>query len=75
MPAIDQTHDLLGGDRGGYEVAGLLVVLQAFEAVAEPVRHARARLLSEAPTCLKLWMGMMPGTMGMVMPRSRTRSR
>ena len=73
--AVDEAHDLVGANRGGDEIAGLLVVLQPFETPAEPVWHARADSRAKPEHCLKLWMGMTPGTMGMVMPAARTRSR
>ena len=54
---VDQAHDLLGGDRGGHEVARLLVVIQAFESVAEPVRHAGAGFGSKASHLLEIMDG------------------
>ena len=73
---IDEAHHLLGGDGGGNQVARLLIVVQALEAMAEPIRARWFPISERSPTtCLKLWIGMMPGTIGMVMPRARTRSR
>src|SRR5215468_2522942 len=55
--AIDQAHHLLGGDCCGNEVSRLLIVLEALESVAEPIRHARPGLLREAPDLLEIMDG------------------
>ena len=45
---IDEAEHLLGGDGGSHQMARLLIVVEAFESVAEPVGHARARFGGEA---------------------------
>ena len=67
--AVDQVEHLLGGDRGGDQLAGLGVVVQPFEPVGQPGRHARAGAAAKFVACLKFCTGMMPGTIGMSMPR------
>src|SRR5262249_50063929 len=62
--AIDQTHHLLGGDRCGNEVSRLLIVLEALESVAEPIRHARRGLLRKAPDLLEIMDGDYAGNDG-----------
>ena len=45
--AIDEIEHLLGGDRGGDELAGGGVVVEAVEALGQPVRHRRAAARGE----------------------------
>src|SRR5262245_28737236 len=51
---VDEAEHLFGGDGGGNEIARLLVVLQSYESMAEPVRHMRARFSSEARDLLEI---------------------
>ena len=72
---VDQVHDLLGGDRGRHQACRLGIVVEPLEALAQvsgavaPVRPAKPA------TCLKLWIGTMPGVIGAWMPRARALSR
>ncbi len=72
---IDEVHDLLGRDGGGDQMRRRRVVLEPFEAARQPGRDARARLGAKPATCLKLWIGTMPGMIGTQMPAARARSR
>ena len=74
--AIDEVEHLLGGDRGGDQLARRRVVVEPLEALgrASPARARRQRS-AKLCACLKFCTGRMPGTIGMSMPRARTRSR
>src|SRR6516164_6288370 len=52
--AVDQVEHLLGGDRGGDQLAGGDVVFQTLEAVGEPLRHRRADALSKQSSLLEV---------------------
>src|SRR4051812_13542858 len=51
---IDQPEHLLGGNGGSDQMARLLVVVQAFEAVAKPVGYACAGFGGEAGALLEI---------------------
>ena len=40
--AVDEIEHLFGGNRGGNELAGGRVVIEAVEAVGQPIRHRGA---------------------------------
>src|SRR5690606_17290049 len=44
---VDEIEDLLGGDGGGYELARFGILVEAFEAPDQRVRHTRSRLFGE----------------------------
>ena len=71
---VGQPEDLLGGNVGGDQLAGVRIVLEPGEAGRQPagidVPHLAAKLL----VCSKFCTGMIPGTIGTSMPRARTRS-
>ena len=73
---IDEIEHLLGGDRGGDQLARRRIVVEAVEALARaspaPTRRQRA---AKFFVCLKFCTGRMPGTIGISMPLARTRSR
>ena len=72
---IDEVHDLLRRDGRGDKMRGRVVVLKSLEAPREPRRHGCAGRLAKFATCLKLWIGTMPGEIGTQMPAARARSR
>src|SRR5262249_14874261 len=43
--AVDQTHDLFGGNSGSNQITGLLILFQAFKSVTEPIGNACSRFL------------------------------
>src|SRR5262249_30246712 len=52
--AVDEVHDLFGGDGGGAQAACRGVGVEPGEAVGEPCRHAGAAALRENPHLLEV---------------------
>ena len=63
--ALDQVQHLLGGHRGGDQRVRLRIVVEPVEALGQPGRHRRRSAPEKFATCVKLWTGRMPGTIGM----------
>ncbi len=68
--AIDKIEHLFGGDGGGHELARRGIVLQAFETLRQPARHARARFLGEVRDAVERMYGHDAGHDGKIDPRA-----
>ena len=51
---IDEIENLFGGDRRGDELSRLRIVIEPFETIGEPLRHARAGSLGEIRRLLEI---------------------
>ena len=74
-PLVHEIDHLLGGDRGGHEMARRRIIVEALESAREPGRTAAPVLTAKPATWRKLWIGTMPGVIGTQMPAARARSR
>ena len=73
--AIDKIEHLLGSNGSGDQLACRRIVIEPLKPFSNPAGHGCAAALGKIGGCLKFWTGRIPGTIGISIPRARTRSR